>query len=156
MTSIYVVQWGFKYVYGVVPRFASITGLAMRDLGVRTVLDADSKELEAYVSLFQWRLGLAVKDSRAMKRVANIETSGSANTFDEDLLIEALNDLPSDRIGAVIYVNRTVKTQMDIAAKDHNNIRYGLEQFGGVPTLFFSGVPVRRVDAIVSTEAAVS
>jgi len=120
------------------------------------VLDADSKELEAYVSLFQWRLGLAVKDSRAMKRVANIETSGSTNTFDEDLLIEALNDLPNDRTDAVIYVNRTVKTQMDIAAKDHNNIRYGLEQFGGVPTLFFSGVPVRRVDAIVSTEDAIT
>ena len=155
-TSVYAVKWGFQYVYGVTPRSGNPAGLSMADLGEQTVLDADSKKFQALVSLFQWKLGLAVKDPRALKRIANIETTGSTNIFDEDLLIEALNDMPGDDSNIVIYVNGTIKTQMDIAAKGHANIDYTLGEYGGRSTTFFRGVPVRKVSAILNTEDAIT
>lgn len=155
LTSIYVVKWGINYAYGIFPR-GSKAGLEMTDLGEMTVMDANSKEFQAYVSLFEWTMGLAVKDPRAIKRICNIETAGSSNTFDDDLLIRALNETPGDKSGLKIYVNSTIKTQMDIYAKDKTNVSYGFDQIGGVDVTTFKGIEVVQCDGIVDTEEAVA
>jgi len=52
----------------------------------------------------------------------------------------------------VIYVNKTLKTQMDIDAKDKANVNYTTANVWGVPTLMFRGVPVKICEGIVNTE----
>lgn len=158
VTSIYVVQWGEDGLHLIYPR-GERTVIAEEDLGRQLITDTDGA-YTALVSHYMINWGLVVSDDRAMQRIANIEPSGSTNTFDDDLLIEAVNKLPdpSNLSRVRIYVNRDIKTQMDIALKDKNNVNYGVTNAFGGPggMLTFKGIPVRLVDKIVSTEAVVS
>lgn len=152
-TSIYVVSWdpmyGCKLVY---PRGTS-AGLTMDDKGLSTEVTSSGRR-EVYTTYYEVMCGLVVPDRRYLGRYANIETSGTTNTFDEDNLITILNQMEGDN--KVIYCNRTIFTQMDIKAKDKINALYGVENVFGVPTVTFRGIPVRLCEAIVNTEAAVS
>lgn len=154
-TSIWIVQWGPRKVYMCYPK-GSAAGLDMEDFGKQVVLDASSNPYTAYRSHFMWKAGLVVEDDRCIQRIANIETTGSSNIFDEDDVITCLNRLPFGGRGAVIYCNRTIKTQMDIKAKSQTNVNYTSSEIFGLPVTQFRGVPVRQVDAILDTETAIS
>jgi hypothetical protein len=61
---------------------------------------------------------------------------------------------------AAFYMNRTVHSGMSIAALDKSqnvlSIQEGLSQFGSAQSyLSFLGVPLRRVDALINSEARV-
>lgn len=155
VTSVYVVKWSPNMVYGIYPKGSQV-GLSMTDLGEIDAYDANNAPYRAYATIFDWKMGIAVKDTRAIKRIANIETTGSSNIFDEDLLIRALNDLPGGPGNIAIYCNKTIKTQMDILAKDKSNVAYTSAEVFGRPVTAFQGVPVRLVDAILNTESAIS
>lgn len=155
-TSIYVVQWGEDKAHLFYPRGAKNFGVQHNDKGQQTLTDANGKKYEGYRDHFEVRVGMAVRDDRCIARLADIETSGSTNTFDEDLLIELLNAMPNDGAGSVIYVNRTIKTQMEIRLKDKANVNFTTDNgLGGVPVLSFKGIPVKKVDAILNTESAI-
>lgn len=155
VTSIWIVQWGPRRVYMAYPK-GSMAGLDFEDFGKQPITDSDGNLYTAYRSHFMWKSGLVVEDDRCIQRIANIESAGSSNIFDEDDLITALNRLPFGGRGAVIYANRTIKTQMDINAKDKSNVNYTSGEIFGMPVTNFRGVPVRQVDAILDTETALS
>lgn len=154
-TSIWVVQWGVRRVYGIYPK-GSAAGLNMANKGQVTVEDGNGNKYEAYRSHFAWDLGLIIEDNRCVQRIANIETAGSSNIFDEDDLITALNRLPYSGRGAVVYCNPTIKTQIDINAKDKSNVNYTASDVYGNSVTSFRGVPIRVCDAILDTETAIS
>lgn len=154
-TSVYVVQWGPNRVQMFYP-MGTMAGLAMEDLGRMQVNDSDSNPYMAYQTRFAWKAGMAVYNDRCIQRIANIESAGASNIFDDDDLLTALNRLPNGGAGAVIYCNSTIKTQMDILAKDKSNVSYTSNEVFGRPTTLFRGVPVRTVDAILNTETAIS
>lgn len=156
LTSVYVAQWGEGKVNCRYPRGAQI-GLYHEDMGKKVVDVGNGLKLVAYQDWFKIHGGLVVEDPRCIGRVANIESSGTSNTFDEDLLIQLMNEMPDDWAGAGIYVNATVMTQMEIRLKDKTNVNFTMaEGLAPGPVLTFKGVPVRRTDAIVDTESAVS
>ena len=158
LTSIYLVQWNPRYVHMVYPKGSTI-GLMHEDLGLDTVEDASGNKFRAYVDHFQIKAGLAVKDTRSIARLANIESAGTTNIFDEDNLITLINRMPMNARNVVIYANATVKTQMQIALKDKTNVNYTADSgdgLSGAPLLRFQGLPIRKVDAIKITEAALT
>lgn len=158
LTSIYIVQWGEMGVNMVFPSGAGV-GITHQDLGEQTLLDANSKQFQGYRDHYQVKAGLVVRDDRCLARLANIETSGTTNTFDEDNLITLLNRMKNRGRGATIYVNETVLTQMEIALKDKSNVYYtagGGEGLAGEPMIRFRGHPIRFVDQILDTEGQVS
>jgi len=55
----------------------------------------------------------------------------------------------------VMYCNRVVRTYLDLQAMNKTNVLLTLEQFQGQVVTMFRGIPVRTVDAILSTEARV-
>jgi hypothetical protein len=114
--------------------------------------------MEALISHFSWYLGLSVEDERCIQRYANIEVSGSTNVFDEDTLITMINNLPDGGAapGTVIYCSRSIKTALDIRAKDKNNVWYQKDDVWGGNTTMFRGIPVRMAEKIVDTETVVS
>src|SRR5208337_1718758 len=66
-----------------------------------------------------WRMGLQVNDERCAQRIANINSVPlSANNFDENVFIEAKNQLPGkgEAPGTVLLMNRQMCTQIDIRA----------------------------------------
>ncbi|MDD5511607.1 MAG: hypothetical protein PHI12_12485 [Dehalococcoidales bacterium] len=158
LTSIYVARWGEGAAWCAYPRGSSL-GLEHRDLGEITAITASGKKFQAYRDWFKIYGGLVVEDPKAIGRLANIETSGTTNTFDEDLLIQLLNQMsPDEDFSSMgIYCNSTIKTQMEIRLKDKTNVNYTMDQGlapGGV--LKFKGIPVRLCECILNTEDAIS
>lgn len=158
-TSIWVVEWGPEKVFLIYPR-GTKAGLEINDKGLQRVDGVTSgTAFYAWCTQFKWRCGLFVQDERCVQRIANIESTGTSNTFDDDQLIAALNRLPDmgENPMTRIYVNRTIRTQMDIRVKDKTNVNYHTVQDAfGRPVLFFRGVPVQVCDAITNTETAIS
>jgi len=155
LTSIYVVDWGVNTCHMLYPRNSKV-GLEHKDLGTLLVTDIGSNEFEAYVDKFTWKAGLAVKNNKSIGRLANIETSGSTNIFDEDNLITLLNRMTKG-MGRKIYCNETIMTQMEIRLKDKSNVNFTFDQ-GLAPgmNMNFKKTPIRQVDQILDTEAALT
>ena len=158
-TSIWVVEWGEEKCHLIYPK-GTQGGIEIDDLGKQLVAGVTaSTQFVAYVTQFKWRCGLFVQDERCVQRIANIETAGSSNIFSDDDLITALNRLPDmgENPNTRIYVNRTIRTQMDIRVKDKNNVNYvNINDAFGKPVLYFRGVPVRISDKVLNTETAIS
>jgi hypothetical protein len=156
-TSILVVEWEPDVCTLVYPR-NTMGGIEIVDLGKQLVSGyTGSTEYVAYVTQFKWRAGLFVSDDRCVQRVANIEVSGSSNTFDDDTLLRAVNRLPSmgEAPSTRIYCNRDIRTAMDIRVKDKNNMYYReVNDAFGKPVVNFRGIPVQVNDAISSAETA--
>lgn len=157
-TSLWIIEWGPMKVHMIYPK-GSQAGLQTEDMGKQLVTnDSGSTYFWAWFTKFVAWYGLYVHDDRCVQRIANIETSGSTNTLDDDDIIEALNLLPQAGGGGstAIYVNRTLKTQLEILAKDKSNVNYTSDNAFGVPLTRFRGIPVRLCESIVNTESAIS
>ena len=170
-TSVYLVIWGDNTVYCPFPK-GSKAGLMHEDLGEQTVYNSDGTRLQAYATRYQWKNGLVVKDWRYVVRICNIDTddligqvttqAASASTALIKLMSRALYRIPNMAMGrAAFYMNRTVHSGLAIAALDKSQavlkVNEGLSQFGmPYSWLTFQGVPLRRTDVIVNTEAVVA
>ena len=170
-SSVYLVLWGDNTVYCPFPK-GSKAGLTHEDLGEQTVYNSDGTRLQAFATRYQWKNGLVVKDWRYVVRICNIDISdllgssgtqtAAASTNLVKLMARALYRIPNMAMGrAAFYMNRTVHSGLSIAALDKSQsvlaIQEGLSQFGSAQSyLSFLGVPLRRVDALLNTESAVS
>jgi hypothetical protein len=159
VTSIYIVTWGQQYAHLIYPKnMASNLGILHEDKGQVTSETSDGL-MEIYRDHFVIRCGFVVRHPRAIARLANIETSGSSNLFDEDDLISLLNNMETGP-GTRIYVNETILTQMQIRCKDKNNVNYtpGGNALSGEPPLYFGGVPIRKFsrEILLNTETAIT
>jgi len=170
-TSVYLVVWGDNTVYCPFPK-GSKAGLIHEDLGEQTVYNADGTRMQAFATRYQWKNGLVVKDWRYVVRIANIDVSDltgqtgtqatTAATALIKLMARAIYRIPNMSMGrAAFYMNRTVHSGLSIAALDKSqsvlSINEGLSQFGTAQSyLSFLGVPLRRVDQLLNTEAVVS
>jgi hypothetical protein len=176
LTSIYLVCWGDEFVYCPFP-MGSMAGLLHEDLGIQTVhTDAGSAgtgtlKMQAYVSRWQWKAGLAIKDWRCAGRIANINIPDllgvtgtqalTASTSILRLMLRLLYRIPFRNAGkCAFYLNRTAHSGLAIAAMDKAQnvlaVQQGMTQFGRPDTwLTFLGYPIRQVDAIVNNEARI-
>ena len=165
-TSIWLVGWSERTVMGIFPK-GSIAGLSVTDLGEQTVFDSDNKPYQAYRTHFQWKPGIAVKDWRFVVRICNIDvskllTAGDVSDVSENILKMmdiALDTFPPiGGIRPVFYCNNTVRSMLRVKMKSLQNVRMTIADIQSPvvslkrPTLFYSGVPVRRIDAIASDE----
>jgi hypothetical protein len=84
-TSIWLVGWGERTIHGIYPS-GSRGGLDVRDLGEDRVYDSNSLPYQAYITMFKWDAGIAVRDWRYVVRVANIDVSDLSTTTPADLV----------------------------------------------------------------------
>lgn len=163
-TSVWLVGWGENSVYGVFPK-GSTAGLKHTDQGQLTAYDANGNPMQVLQTHYQWKNGLVVKDWRNVVRICNINTANlvaqSAAADLITLLSRALDRIPNmAAVRPAFYLNRTVYSMLRVQALNKSNyalsIEKGLSQFG-TPTswLSFNGVPLRRVDQLLNTEARV-
>ena len=163
-TSIYLVVWGSNTVFCPFTK-GSIAGLQHRDLGEESVPDADGNYYQALRTLYQWDNGLVVKDWRYVARICNIDVSnlvGESSAADlVKLMSRAMDRVPNMMMGrAVFYMNRTVYSMLRIQALDKSQsavaISPAITQFGqATKWTDFLGVPLRKVDQLLNTEARV-
>ena len=170
-TSVYLVVWGENTVFCPFPK-GSQAGLLHEDLGEQTVYNSDGTRMQALATRYQWKNGLVVKDWRYVVRICNSDTddlmaqtttqTAAAATNIIKMMTRALYRIPNMSLGrAAFYMNRTVHEGMAIAALDKSQyvlkINEGLTQYGTPHSwLSFLGVPLRKSDALLTTEAVVA
>lgn len=159
-TSILIVRWGEMAVHGIYPK-NTIAGLRHTDLGQDTAVDSNGGEYQILRSQFTWDYGLSIRDRRAVVRIPNIDVSnlvGESSNADLIKLIirglERIDDAPPGP--TVIYCNKTVRTMLRIQITNKANVNLYWENFSGKKVMMFDDAPVRRLDRILNTEAAVS
>lgn len=169
-TSVYLVVWGEETVFCPFPK-GSVAGLQHNDLGEESVADANGNFYQALRTLYQWDNGLVVKDWRYVVRICNIDTThligltstqaASASTELIKMLARAIDRIPNLNMGrAVFYGNRTVLSLLRIMAMQKSttalSIVEALNQFGKPGReVQFLGIPFRKVDRLLNTEARV-
>lgn len=164
-TSIWLVVWGENTVFCPFPK-GSAAGLVHNDQGELTVYDTSGNPYQALQTHYQWKNGLAVKDWRYVVRICNINTANLvAESSAADLIklmSRALDRIPNLGMGrAAFYMNRTVYSMLRIQALNKSTnalaVQPGLNQFGTAANwLSFEGVPLRRCDQLLNTEARVT
>ena len=170
-TSLWLIEFGDDTVYGIYPPNTP-AGMSMRDLGEVTKETSASTGAgpslnylyQVLRTMLRWYMGIQISDERAVQRIANINpTALSSNDFDENILIQAKNWLPraGEGSGTVIFVNRALKTQIDIRAVSQKLNAYTYfnanetDVFGRSVTKF-QNIPIYVAEKILSTEAVVS
>lgn len=161
-TSIWLVVWGPNTVHGIVPKGSKV-GLQQEDKGQVTIENVDGAggRMEAYRSHYRWDLGLTVRDWRYVVRIQidaeDLTESGATGPVLNGLLARALNRIPAIGMGrAVFYANRDVLDFADAQATLGPRTQFStIEAAQGHYVTRFRGVPIKRVDAITSTEAAI-
>ena len=176
-TSMWVCNWGPNSGHGIYPK-GSMGGLQVNDVTTNApILDAVGNSYQAYQTHYKWDCGLTIRDWRYFARIANIDVTqltgvNAANLI--ALLVTAINKLPavSRRIGAVqgatkasgigpvpmnpvIYVNRTIRTALELQLLSKSNILLKMEEYDGMTVLTFRGIPIRTVDVLLNTESRV-
>lgn len=166
LSSVYVVAWGDN-VFGFYPKGTTV-GLQTRDKGLIMVPDEEGNLMENYVMIYDWSMGLCVRDWRYCARICNINVDDlkngvgvgepdvrKANTTNLVLLLQqALDLIPrqgNNRIA--IYMNGDVFSAFNtLVARSATNIveleralnRHG-EQYHWRT---FMGYPLRQVDQL--------
>lgn len=163
LMSILAVQWGPDSVYGVYPRGHQSMGFKRDVRGIERVLDGNSKAFYAYVVRYAWNIGLVVADDRCVRRIANIETTGSTyNLLDNtnkgyiEPTIDALVSMKRYGEGAVLYMNRVGWGQLWKAQEKKTNVNYNVQNAWDSPERDFDGHMVRFTDSIGITETEVT
>ena len=162
-TSVWLVVWGENTVHGIYPK-GSKGGFQMTDKGQVTIENVDGAggRMEAYRTHYRWDCGLTVRDWRYVVRICNIDISNltkNAATGSDlvDLMTQALELVQSLNIGRpAFYANRTIKSflRRQIVSKVASSTLQ-MEQVAGKHVMTLDGVPVRRCDQLVNTEALV-
>ena len=164
-SSIWLILWGRNTFHGIFPR-GTQAGLQHHDHGEETAETSATlggTRLRVYRDQFVWDAGVCLRDWRYCVRIANIDTtnliaeSQAANII--KYMIKAIHKIPSFGLGrASFYMNRTVFEMLDIqrfeAVQTGGQLHYS--EVDGVMTPMFRGIPIRRSDALLNTEATIS
>lgn len=163
-SSIWLIGWGAQTVHGIFPK-GSKAGLIHEDLGevtVETTAGIAGTRMRAYQDHWQWKCGIALKDWRYAVRIGSIDISNLVSKSSAadliELMIKAIHRLPTLGMGKpVFYMNRSVFQMLDIQRRDDVITGGGLvyKDVDGIMVPTFRGIPIRKVDALVETEALV-
>ena len=160
--SVWLCVWGPQTGHGIYPK-GSNGGLTQTDKGQVTLEDVDGNggRMEAYRTHYRWDAGMSIRDWRYFIRIANIDVSDLntvANT--QDLItwmIMASERIPSFGKGrAAWYVNRTIREKLRLGVVEKISANLSWDSVAGKRAMMFDGIPIRRCDALLNTEAAVS
>jgi hypothetical protein len=159
--SIWLVCWGPNTIHGIFPK-GSQAGLEHRDLGlqvVENVAGVGGARMLAYREHWQWKCGLAVKDWRYVVR-AQVGTTISSGTIASDLInlmSRMIDRLPTTTAGRCsFYMNRTIFSILKIQALAKSNQALSVEEGLTQIEYKFLGIPLRKSDQLLNTEASLT
>lgn len=161
-TSIWLVTWGPNTCHGIFPK-GQLTGLQHKDLSEVTLEDAAGGRFQGYRSHYKWDAGMTLRDWRYVVRIANVDISSltkdasglSADLV--DLMVQAIELIPNTGMGRpAFYANKTITSYLRRQISNKDNVNLSLDDVAGKKVMNFDGIPVRKCDALLNTESAVS
>lgn len=162
-TSIWVVGWGPNTAHMIYPK-GSQAGIKIEDKGQVTIesVDGAGGRMEAYRTHYKWDCGMVVRDWRYVVRInfdlEDVVASGATGPVLRDLLAKAMRRIPNlNIVKPAIYMNRDALDAFDLQMNRDPLLSFKtVEDAQGKVVTRFRGVPIRRVDQILSTEAGIS
>lgn len=160
-TSIYYVVWGEDTAFGIYPRGVP-GGIQHRDLGEDTIQLADGSRYQAYRDHFKWACGLVIRDWRYVVRIANVDVSDLTSDVNKlkalvSLMIQASELIrTNDKGRAAWYMSRNTASKLRLAILEKVGLNLTWETIEGKKVMMFDGIPVRRVEQMLNTEALVA
>lgn len=167
--SIYVVDWSELTAFLAYPMEQEGVqgGLDIQDKGERPVNDDDGNSYDAYVTAYDWFVGLVVKDPRRIARLANIDLSDSAlDAPTQGALIDKLEQIfarmptpprGTESIGKrILYCPTALWASFTKQARSKSNQALSIQDYLGQPTPHFWGHPIRQVDQLSTSESTVA
>lgn len=159
-TTLWLVCHGDDGVVGIYPR-GSEAGLKKKDLGEQTVTDKDGNKFQAVATVFNWDVGLSVKDIRRVAAVRNVDLETVKTAADRQEFIEniirakgRIRNLNSGRITPVMYVTPEAKTMIEIILNDKNNVHVTRQEvMNAMPKIYVAGVEIKECEALLMNEA---
>ncbi len=175
-SSVWLVGWGPKAIHTIFPKGLA-AGFVSQDMGLLPALDTQSpaQEFLAWRDWLQWNIGVAIHDWRMAVRACNIDVSllngaNAANLI--NMLVQMVHKPPIMPVGVApiqdsdapdklvmarwaIYCNRTIMTYLDQQAMNKTNVLLRMEDWQGQSVTTFRGIPIRCVDALLTTESRV-
>jgi len=160
--SMWLIVWGPNTVHGIYPK-GSVAGLQMQDKGQVTIenVDGNGGRMEAYRSHYRWDCGLTVRDWRYIVRInfdlEDVVASGSSGPILADLMGKAIRRIPSLAMGRpAFYANRDTLDALDLQSNNKSNLAFQtVKDAQGILVDTFRGIPIRRCDALLSTESGI-
>jgi hypothetical protein len=161
-TSIWLIGWSPETVFGIFPK-GSVSGIQSEDLGRQLILDSNNKQFLAFVTRWQWKLGLCVRDFRYVSRCCNIDVTRWKEDFSQgaDIAMRMIDQMASiynlQACRPVYYMNRATYNMLNkqLVKRQANWLEFLVGPDGRrIPA--FMGIPIKYVDAITSTESVVS
>jgi hypothetical protein len=161
-TSMWLVVWGPNTCHGIIPK-GSVAGIQVHDKGQVTIesIDGAGGRMEAYRTHYRWDVGLCVRDWRYVVRInfdlEDVVKDAATGPDLFDLMVQAVELVPSLGMGRpAFYANRLTRTWLrrQLINKVKNST-LSMENIAGKQVLAFDGIPVRRCDAITSTESGI-
>ncbi len=162
LSSMLAIDWGPNKVYGVYPRGHRNYGVEKYEYGGDQLTDGvNSSDMRSYVCDFAWHMGLVIADDRCIRRIANMEPTGSlynprASTFSVYPIIDALLSMHNMGRTAILYTNRAIFGMLWKAAKADSTVNYTGQNPWDQPNYEFSGTRIRFSDSLLTTETQVS
>ena len=177
-TSLWLVGHSPETIFGLFPR-GSQAGLLMKDKGDMVPgFDSAGNRFEALTSWFHQEAGLCPKDWRYGVRLANLDTTSAGlagpNAYDiftgmSEMLLTFPKDTkagsgvvktdaptdPATGVRSVFYCNRTTRHYMDVQAMRDRQVLLRIEDYAGMPIMGFRDKPIKIVDQLLNSEAAV-
>ena len=174
--SMWLITWGPRHLHTIFPKGLP-AGLYHKDYGDSIPLqDSSSNQYPGYQDWIQWDVGVAVQDWRFGVRCCNIDVTlfggGSAANLIEILAAMVYkppimpagvapvqtSDSPDKLMmgRSAIYVNRSVYLALDLQAQNKTNILLKMDEWDGHVVLTYRGIPIRVVDALLTTESRVT
>jgi len=160
--SIWLVVWGRRTVHGIVPK-GSKAGLQVTDKGQVTVENVDGAGGRAEMLRTHYKMngGLMVRDWRSISRICNIDVSDQATASNAKNLVasmikatERIHNLGAGR--ACFYMPRTIREALRIGILEKISTNLSWETVAGKRVMVFDDIPVKRTDALLTTEARIT
>lgn len=161
-TSIWLVVWGPNTVHCLYGKNGA-AGLQIEDKGQVTIenIDGTNGRMEAYRTHFRWDAGLTVRDWRYVVRaqfdVSLLSKNAATGADLTDMMIRMIEQIPNLSAGRpAFYMGRNVRAflRRQIVNKTTAST-LSQENVAGKSQTTFDGIPIRRVDQILVTEAAI-
>lgn len=163
-SSIWLIGWGDKTCRGIYPK-GTQAGVQHKNLGEQTIENAggvSGARMRVFQDQFIWNGGLTLKDWRYVARGCNIDISNLvANSSAADLpaimtkMTHRIHNLEACK--PVFYMNRSLFQYLDLQRVDNVKTGGGItwQEVDGKPVPFFRGIPIKKCDALLETEARV-
>lgn len=150
-TDIWLINWAKNGVYLIYPE-GGLAGLVTTDQGERDVYDKENKRYRAFITDYDWTLGLAVSDPRFVVRIANVNVSAlKRDPIEAGINLQRLMIRADERMSvtktktAAWYMPQPVREALRVQMLEKSQLTLDFGEIAGQQVSVFSGAPVHRL-----------